>query len=231
MTDTPRTQDELLTIFEDGQTSGISAQDMRDFVVSALLLDKDEAVSIYCYSQSIPFPTGTSIIFPYDVTNAMLSGTIGVQRTLVDPHGYVTTGADDPEPYNGYTGGFYLKGLPPGSVWATQLQLSVTRGTFVDTDDVQVIGGFALPDYEFPVDPADDTAQGIFGFPTYAYGAIKAEYFGAASGHNFYTGIAPLPLYRDDRFDLWNFGPAAAYQHSGAVQTITAFEVDFWRIR
>lgn len=37
MTDTPRTRDELLAdIFPDGQTGGITAQDMRDYVVSTM---------------------------------------------------------------------------------------------------------------------------------------------------------------------------------------------------
>lgn len=231
MTDTPRTREELLAIFADGQQQGISAQDMRDFVVSSVVTDKSQAVSLYCYLQSISIANATTLVLPWDVTNAMYSGTIGVQRTLYDPNGYVTTASDGAEPYNGRAGGFYLKNLPPDSVWCTQTSVSFSAGTFVAADPIVVSAGYPQPNYVFPGDPSDDTAGGPFGYPTYAYGALSTVSFGALSVNQVLTGVATFPLYPDDRFSTWNWGPPSVAQGSGETQTIATVEIDLWRIR
>lgn len=227
MTDTPRTEAELLTIFADNQNHGITAQDMRDFVVSTAKLDRTQAVSLYCFGQSISIANNTQINLPFDVTNAMYTGTIGNERTLYDPQGYVTTGADDPEPYAGLLGGFYLTGLPVGSVWCVQLIVVFASGTFDPTDVVYLSSPYAAPPYEPPVDPADDDAQGIWGTPNYAYGAFNIQRFVSP----LLTGIFTMPLYDDARLDFWNVQSGWAIQQSGDTQTITSVEYDMWRIR
>lgn len=227
MTDTPRTEEELLTIFEDGQIGTIAAQDMRDMVVSARAgkLDKTQAFSLYAYGQSIAVPTNTGFNLPFDPDNAMYTGT----QDLNDPNGYVTTSADDPDPYYGLDGGFYLKGLEPNSVWCLQLSCGFAAGTFAPEDGIQVVAPVVGPNYPGDTDP--DDAGGIFGAPTYAYTAVQAMPWNAGTHGAMYSGIATLPLYADDRFDLWNLLAGYIYQNSGDTQTLVNVEYDMWRIR
>lgn len=231
MTDTPRTEAELLTIFADQQNHGITAQDMRDFVVSTAKLDKAQAVSVYCYNQSIPVPNNTGVTLPLDVTNPLISGTTGDGFDVNDPNGYISTDADGPDPYYGYDGGLYLKGLPQESVWCCQLAVGFVAGTFVDADRVVLAGPVHAPNYVPDPDPTLDTSAGIFGAPTYAFTTIQACNWGSLAGQEMYTGVITLPLYVDDRFDLWNIMGGYVYQNSGETQTLYNFEADFWRIR
>ena len=231
MTDTPRTRAELLSDFADQQNHGITAQKMRNFALSSVGLDKAEGVSLYCYSQSISILDLTTLAFPWDVTNALYSGTIGVERTLYDPNGYVSTASDGAEPYGGRAGGFYLKNLPPDSVWCTQVSVTFTTGTFAATDPLFAAAGYPQPNYAFPGDVSDDTAGGVFGYPTYAYGAVATASFGALSINQLFSGIGTFPLYDDDRFSTWNWGPPTCAQGSGETQIINGVEIDLWRIR
>jgi hypothetical protein len=232
MTDTPRTRAELLTtIFQDGQVGTISAQDMRDLVVSSVGADRDEAISIYAFNQSITLNNNATLLLPWDVTNALYTGTVGVDQFLVDPNGHVSTSSDGPEPYQDRAGGYYLKNMPVDSVWCTQLTVVFATGTFVAQDLIVCNAAFPAPNYDFPGDFTQDTAAGIFGYPNYAYGANLPTTFGALGFNQVFSGIFTVPLYPDDRFDTWNWGPGSIYQASGEAQTITGVEIDCWRIR
>ncbi len=231
MTDTPRTEAELLTIFADNQNHGITAQDMRDYVKSTSgKLDKAQAFSMFAYGQDFAVASGSSDI-PYDTS--LYAGTEDSSSpgwVIYDPNGMMTTSSDPTEPYGGRAGGYYLQGIPKNSVWCTQFTVGFKPGTFTEFNAIQVVTGFPSPDFT-PTDISDDTASGVFGFPTYAYGGLSAQYFGQeGTQHNLWSGIATLPFYDDDRVTTWNLGPPQINQNSGATQHLSFIEIDVWRI-
>lgn len=239
MVDTPRTFAELKNIFANNMTRRIHPQGIRDLIESIVNpipgggmelghLDKTQAFSLYVVGQSIPLANGA--FPPLSVDPASYVNPLD-NLFIYDPLGMGTTSADDPEPYGERAGGQYLKGVPQDSVWISQTTIQFAPGTFSPDDPIFVSAGFPYPNYPFPVDGADDTAGGPFGYPVYAYGGNRTQTWASLGpARTIHSGMFTMPFYKDDRFALWNVAMGAVQQISGETQTITALEFDMYRI-
>lgn len=122
MTNTPRTQAELLAIFADGQQQGISAQDMRDFVVSVFPTTTDSfafvTVAISLPIATLPAAANTSSFgLPTPLTLATARRT--VSSTL---------------PADWFDSAYTLDGSDPtnswGITWPTDSAMMLPTGTY-----------------------------------------------------------------------------------------------------
>lgn len=109
MTDTPRTEAELLTIFADNQNHDITAQDMRDFVVSGQNfygsgLDNAAGVTL-----DTNFPTGIDVPDDSDATFLPFVPQDSGDGFIYDPNGWFQY--DDVYPSPDWIGG----DVPAGS--------------------------------------------------------------------------------------------------------------------
>ncbi len=147
MTDTPRTEAELLTIFADQQNHGITAQDMRDFVVSA---QTPHARFYSATNGAMTIPTGTSTFPDYD------------QAFMFDPHGYLASGS--------YVSTSQSKTYPHGS-WL-RLPAGLWVGTLTSTWDTNTSGTRRrglLDIIDSRLDDAD--YDSYIGTPSYIFGS------------------------------------------------------------
>jgi hypothetical protein len=146
MTDTPRTQAELLTDFADQQNHGITAQKMRNFVVSTGNVDLDADVlfvqrdvagntqlsALYELDFPLTAPTATTCVNGKTYFSALdLSAWSGTETTreLFNPTDWVRSTSYASDWWSGTFPAYTVLELPPGRYrWFLKLIYAISGG-------------------------------------------------------------------------------------------------------
>jgi len=137
MTDTPRTLDEILTLLADNTSRAISAQDLRDFAVSAMQRNyegfgwRNAAANLTLTAH--PTNYGTTVVAPFGV-NRPGGAETGGGTSYLDPD-YELAGSDPASAYGVDVDAGNAIMLPPGK-WRVATVARDGTGVAKDSDPI-----------------------------------------------------------------------------------------------
>lgn len=194
MTDTPRTRDELLALFADNSTHEISAQDMRDLIVTTVappLRQRSFIFQRYNAGGHTTIPATTSGNTSENVAlDIDPNATPSLYANMIDPAGWwndsYTLDADDDASWLGYDIDGKILMLPPG-VYVTDVFITTTSA--IDVSTQWAIGTIAQATFDVDFDASP------FFYPGNA-GADEAWWFPGFYGPtNVYPPATPMPVF------------------------------------